>query len=101
LIMLATPTPLYESPRRHADHCDSARAWSSVPWIINGVLVYVDKVEAHFARAKSAGAMLLSEIETGFPGPRYRAAARRDSDGCSWSDRRHPERKSLEGSDSD
>src|SRR5687767_12487391 len=42
VIMLATPTPEYEGPRRHREHCDAARRWSTVPWVIDGVLVYVD-----------------------------------------------------------
>jgi uncharacterized glyoxalase superfamily protein PhnB len=31
LIMLATPTRDYESPRRHRETCEQARRWSSVP----------------------------------------------------------------------
>src|SRR5829696_8374104 len=42
LIMLASPTPDYESPKRHRETCERARKWSSAPWIIDGVLVYVD-----------------------------------------------------------
>ncbi len=45
----------------------------SVPWIIDGVLVYVDELDSHFARAKAAGATILSEIESGPPCRRYRA----------------------------
>jgi PhnB protein len=63
LIMLATPTPDYESPRRHRETCAQARTWSVVPWIIDGVLVYVDELDAHYERAKAAGATILSEIE--------------------------------------
>ena len=36
LIMLASPTPDYESPRHHREVCERARAWSMVPWIIDG-----------------------------------------------------------------
>jgi uncharacterized glyoxalase superfamily protein PhnB len=32
LIMLATPTPDYESPGHHRQQCEAARKWSSVPW---------------------------------------------------------------------
>ena len=39
LIMLASPTPDYEGPRRHRVGCEPARKWSSVPWVIDGVLV--------------------------------------------------------------
>ncbi len=81
LIMLASPTPDYEGPKRHRAHCEQARKWSKVPWIIDGVLVYVDDLDAHFARAKAAGATILSEIEEGGPGRRYRAE---DLEGHRW-----------------
>ncbi len=81
LIMLATPSPDYQSPRHHRDTCEQARKWSTVPWIIDGVLVYVDDLDAHFARAKAAGARILSEIETDPPGRRYRAE---DLEGHRW-----------------
>jgi uncharacterized glyoxalase superfamily protein PhnB len=81
VIMLATPTRDYESPRRHRETCEQARRWSSVPWIIDGVLVYVADLDAHFARAKAAGAKILSEIEEGPPGRRYRAE---DLEGHRW-----------------
>jgi uncharacterized glyoxalase superfamily protein PhnB len=81
LIMLATATPAYESPKHHREHCERARAWSAVPWVIDGVLVYVDDVDAHFKRAKQAGATILGELEDGFPGRRYRAE---DLEGHRW-----------------
>jgi uncharacterized glyoxalase superfamily protein PhnB len=81
MIMLATPTPDYESPRRHRETCEIARKWSQVPWVIDGVLVYVDDVEAHFNRAKAVGARLLSEIEEGPPGRMYRVE---DLEGHRW-----------------
>src|SRR5689334_10088107 len=58
LAMLATP-PDYEGPRQHRDHCEAARRWSSVPWVIDGVPVYVDDVDGHCARAKAHGATIL------------------------------------------
>jgi PhnB protein len=81
LIMLASPTPDYESPRRHRQVCERARKWSAVPWIIDGVLVYVDDLAAHCERAKAAGATILSGIEDGPPGRRYRAE---DLEGHRW-----------------
>jgi uncharacterized glyoxalase superfamily protein PhnB len=81
LIMLASPTPDYESPRTHGTTCDRARRWLSVPWIIDGVLVYVEDLDAHFARAKAAGAVMLSGIEEGGPGRRYRVE---DVEGHRW-----------------
>lgn len=81
LIMLATPTPDYQSLRRHREACEQARRWSAVPWIIDGVLVYVDDLDAHYSRAKAAGATILSEPEDGPPGRRYRAE---DLEGHRW-----------------
>jgi PhnB protein len=65
LIMLATPTPAYEGPTLHRSHCEAADSWLTAPWVIDGVLVYVDDVASHFEHAKLAGAALLSGIETG------------------------------------
>jgi PhnB protein len=81
LIMLASPTPDYESPRHHRGSCEQARRWLSAPWIIDGVLVYVDDLDAHFERARQAGATILSNIEAGPPGRRYRAE---DLEGHRW-----------------
>lgn len=81
MIMLATPTPEYESPKHHRENCAPAARWSKVPYIIDGVLVYVENVDAHFQRARDAGATILSEIETGGPGKRYRAE---DLEGHRW-----------------
>jgi uncharacterized glyoxalase superfamily protein PhnB len=81
LIMLATPTPDYQNPKRHRDHCEPARRWSTVPWIIDGVLVCVANLDEHYERARSAGAVILSEPEDGPPGRRYRAE---DLEGHRW-----------------
>jgi uncharacterized glyoxalase superfamily protein PhnB len=81
LVMLATPTPAYESPRRHREKCEAAAAWSQVPWVIDGVLVHVDDVAAHLERAREAGAPILSELEEGGPGRRYRVE---DLEGHRW-----------------
>jgi uncharacterized glyoxalase superfamily protein PhnB len=81
VIMLALPTPDYESPKHHRDGCEQARKWSVVPYIIDGVLVYVDDVDAHFAHAREAGATILSEVEDGANGRRYRAE---DLEGHRW-----------------
>jgi PhnB protein len=82
-VMLATPTPAYENPARHREHCAAARKWSETRVIIDGVLVHVDDVDQHYARAKEAGATILSELEDAEPGPgrRYRAE---DLEGHRW-----------------
>lgn len=81
LIMLATPTPDYQCPKRHREVCERARKWSTVPWIVDGVLVYVPDLDRHFRRARKAGATMLSNIEEGPPGRRYRAE---DLEGHRW-----------------
>ncbi|HYN07368.1 MAG TPA: VOC family protein [Vicinamibacterales bacterium] len=81
LVMLASPTPDYHSPKRHREVCEHARKWSAVPWIIDGVLVYVNDLDRHFKRAMAAGATVLSEIEEGPPGRRYRVE---DLEGHRW-----------------
>jgi PhnB protein len=81
IVMLATPTPDYQSPRHHREHCETAAKWYKVTYIINGVLVYVDDIESHFKTAKVGGATILSEIEAGGPGTRYRAE---DLEGQRW-----------------
>jgi uncharacterized glyoxalase superfamily protein PhnB len=81
LIMLASPSPDYEGPKRHRANCKIAASWSATPWIIDGVLVYVDEVDEHYARARSAGAVILSEPEDGPPARRYRAE---DLEGHRW-----------------
>src|SRR6266508_5388280 len=81
LIMLATPTPDYQSPDRHRQTCEAADKWLRAPWVIDGVLVQVDDIDAHFERAKNAGATMLSSIEDGPVGRLYRVA---DVEGHRW-----------------
>ena len=81
LIMLATPSPHYQAPRRHRVECEIAARWSEVPYIIDGILVYVDDVAAHFERARAAGAEMLSPLEEGGEGKRYRVE---DLEGHRW-----------------
>jgi len=81
MIMLATPSPHYHGPKRHREESDAARKWSEVPYIIDGVLVYVDDVAAHFERARAPGGTILSPIEDSGEGRRYRAE---DLEGHRW-----------------
>lgn len=82
LIMLATPTPDYVSPKRHRETCEQARKWSEAPYVIDGVLVEVDDVDAHFAQAKEAGAAILSEPEDVGVGVRHYRVE--DPEGHRW-----------------
>jgi uncharacterized glyoxalase superfamily protein PhnB len=81
VIMLATPTPDYEAPRHHRQSCEPAQKWSQVPYIVDGVLVYVDDVDAHASQAKQRGARMITEVEADQYGKRYRAE---DPEGHRW-----------------
>ena len=81
VIMMATPSLDYQGPRHHREECEAARKWSEVPYIVDGLLVYVPDATAHFATAKAAGATILSELEDGEHGKRYRVE---DIEGHRW-----------------
>jgi len=81
LIMLATPSPHYQGPKHHREECDVAKRWSEVPYIIDGALVYVADIQQHLEHAKAAGATILSPLEEGGEGKRYRAE---DLEGHRW-----------------
>jgi len=81
IVMLASPTPDYQSPKHHRTICKDAAKWYKVSYIINGILVYVDDVQKHYNKAKENGATILSGLEDGGPGLRYRAE---DLEGQRW-----------------
>jgi len=81
VIMLASPTPDYRGPLRHRESCEQARKWSTVPYIVDGALVYVDDATAHCRRAKEHGATILTDVESDQYGRRYRAE---DLEGHRW-----------------
>jgi uncharacterized glyoxalase superfamily protein PhnB len=81
LIMLATPSADYHGPKKHREECEQAAKWSSVPYVVDGVLVYVPDASGHYERAHKAGARILSELEESQDGKRYRAE---DIEGHRW-----------------
>lgn len=81
LIMVASTNEAYEGPTTHRRNCEAAEAWLSSPYVVDGALVYVDDIEAHYARAVEAGAPTLSEIESGGPARLYRTE---DLEGHRW-----------------
>jgi uncharacterized glyoxalase superfamily protein PhnB len=81
LVMLANPTLDYRNPRNHRESCADADLWLSVPWVVDGVLVYVDDVDAHLERARDVGAVLLSGVEETPAGRLYRVE---DVEGHRW-----------------
>jgi uncharacterized glyoxalase superfamily protein PhnB len=60
-VMLGRPSPDYESPKTHRERCEAAARWSETPFVVDGVHVYVDDVDAHYERAKAAGSRILRE----------------------------------------
>ena len=81
IIMLAIPTKDFISINKPRNEYAKMNNWLSSPYIVNGLLVYVDDVDAHYKVAKENGAEILSEIENNFPGKRYRCA---DLEGQRW-----------------
>ena len=79
-VMLGSP-PGYVNPL-HLRETEAGRAWNETAFVIDGVHVYVEDVDAHFARARDAGATILSELEDQPFGDRqYRAE---DLEGHRW-----------------
>jgi PhnB protein len=83
MFMLGFATPDYQSPKHHAEVCESARKWSETPYVVDGVLVNVDDVAEHFERARLAGAEILSELEDN-PGIGQRQYRAGDLEGHRW-----------------
>jgi uncharacterized glyoxalase superfamily protein PhnB len=81
VLLLGHTGPDYQSPRRHRESCEAARRWQEVPYVVDGVLVSVEDVDAHFARARAAGARMLSEPEESPHGRLYRVE---DVEGHRW-----------------
>jgi PhnB protein len=80
-VMLGWPGPEYRSPAHHAQNCEQAARWLSTPWVIDGVHVEVEDVDAHYERASAAGATILRELEEQPFGRLYAAA---DPEGHRW-----------------
>jgi PhnB protein len=81
VVMLGKPGESYVNPKRLSDQCEAAARMYAVPWVVDGVWVQVEDVDAHFERAREAGATLLSEIEDGPFDRLYRAE---DPEGHRW-----------------
>lgn len=82
-IMLATPSADYVSPKRMRELSADARKMYEVPYVIDGVLVEVDDVDAHFEKARAAGATILSDPED-VPDVGVRHYRAEDPEGHRW-----------------
>ncbi len=87
IVMLATPSRDYESPKRHRETCAAARRWLDNPWVVDGVLVLVDDLDAHHAAAVAAGANVIRPLEDGPAGRLYTAE---DLEGHRWMFQQRP-----------
>jgi PhnB protein len=67
VVMVGWPGPHYRSPRHHGEQCAEARRWLDSPYVVDGVHVRVDDVDAHYRRALEAGARMLSPLEDNEP----------------------------------
>lgn len=85
-VMLATPNREYQSPRTHRESCEAAQRWLDNPWVIDGVLVEVDDLEAHHARSVEAGANVIRPLADGPDGRLYTAE---DLEGHRWMFQQH------------
>ncbi len=81
LVFLGNPGPDYVNPRRLRERVDAVAQMYEVPWVIDGVWVAVDDLDAHFERVRSSGARVLSEPEATPHGRQYRVE---DSEGHRW-----------------
>jgi uncharacterized glyoxalase superfamily protein PhnB len=80
-IFLSTPAG-YVGSSKHRETCEIERAMHENPWVIDGLFVEVDDVDAHFAQAVAAGATILREPEE--PGVGYRIYTAEDLEGHRW-----------------
>jgi len=81
VIYLGKPGATYVNPKRLREQSELAARMYEVPWVLDGVWVQVDDLDAHFERARAAGATILSEPESGPVGRQYRAE---DPEGHRW-----------------
>jgi PhnB protein len=80
-VLVGHPHDAYEGPRKHAEHCADAARWLDRPVIVDGLVVYVDDLEAHHAAAVAAGARVISGLETNPLQRQYRVE---DLEGHRW-----------------
>lgn len=81
LVTFAEFEPPYQGPAELKRNYPPAGQWLDTPYIVNGVLIAVDDVDAHHEQAKAAGAVILSEPEDSGHGRIYRVA---DFEGQRW-----------------
>jgi PhnB protein len=81
LIFLGYPGTNYVNPLHLRERVEIVARMYEVPWVIDGVWVAVDDLDAHLAQARGAGARILSEPAETPHGRNYRAE---DLEGHRW-----------------
>jgi uncharacterized glyoxalase superfamily protein PhnB len=71
-VFIGNPGGVYVDPVRLREQSDVVAEMHGSRWVVDGVFVRVDDVEAHRAKAIAEGATALSEIEHGPVGALYR-----------------------------
>jgi PhnB protein len=82
-VYLGNPGPDYRGPRRLVKTCEAARRMLETPYVVDGVMVQVVDIEAHYERARAAGATILTELEDN-PGIGQRQYRVEDIEGHRW-----------------
>jgi uncharacterized glyoxalase superfamily protein PhnB len=80
-MFLSTPRD-YVNPLHMRESSELARRAYDNPWVIDGHFVEVDDVDAHYERARAAGATILREPEE--PGIGQRIYTAEDLEGHRW-----------------
>ena len=80
-IFLSTPAG-YVGSRRHRETCEIERRMHENPWVIDGLFVEVNDVEAHLTRARAHGTTIIRELDE--PGVGFRLYTAEDLEGHRW-----------------
>ena len=80
-IFLSTPAD-YVGSRKHRESCEIERQMHDNPWVIDGLWVEVDDVDAHHERAVEAGSTIIRGLDE--PGIGYRIYTAEDREGHRW-----------------
>jgi uncharacterized glyoxalase superfamily protein PhnB len=86
LVFLGHPGADYLNPLHLSEHCAAAARMYEVPWIVDGVWVAVDDLDAQVERARAGGARILTEPEET---PHGRQCRLEDLEGHRWMFQQH------------
>jgi PhnB protein len=81
LVFLGHPGDTYVNPLHLRELCDAAARMYAVPWIVDGVWVAVEDIDAHHDRVRASDARVLSAPADTPHGRQYRVE---DLEGHRW-----------------